>query len=67
MDGLSWMLKSMGLDCDTEEIKKAIELAKILIPKIAEGFDEMNRRLKRIEHLLEPLSYVDEGEKKHVA
>jgi hypothetical protein len=49
MDGISMMLKAFGIDCDSEDIKKAVELAKILIPKIAQGFDDMNAALKRIE------------------
>lgn len=56
MDGMTMMVRSvlgaLGVQIDPAEITAAVEQAKILIPKIAENYVEVNTRLDRIEKLL---------------
>lgn len=65
MDGLGWLIKSlcdnMGIKLDPDDIKKSIELAKVLIPRIAEGFDTMNATLKRLEAKIDLLDQQING------
>lgn len=46
-------MAAMGVEIDPAEVKSAVETAKVLIPKIAERFQEINTRLIRIEELLQ--------------
>ncbi len=56
MDAIGWLMNSIGLgDLDPEEIKQAVESAKILIPKIASEFERMNNSLARLELKLDLL------------
>ncbi len=59
MDGIGILLKALGIEINPEEVKQAVAQAQILLPKIAQQFEEMNSRLKDIEiRLSKSESYI---------
>lgn len=50
MRGLKLLLESLGIKIDPAEVEKAFGEAKKAVPQIVAAFNEINERLKTIEH-----------------
>ncbi len=55
MDGIGILLKALGIEINPDEVKLAVEQAKVLLPAIAQQFEANTKTLTVIQNKLEDI------------